>query len=609
MSQKEKKGKQSARNPEDEVQNKSSRIIKRHPSRLLGTQEGAGRDVVTPSNRSKIPVTSDVERIRPNTRTTPGTQEGAGRDVVTPSNRPARSEIQVTPDVERIRPNTRSNTPGSVGRNTSSSSSLSSRSRIDNIKELQAKKPNIRLPSNLLNIFEKTDVAPPAEDLPTGNDEELKQQIYDLRIQNHQLERQNREFANQIETLKANITSLKDENEMLMSINEAFGQENEQLNDEIKRFWSFRIPRSLQSTQSSSQPRSSDKDLADGEDESSFHPVKRKRHKAKGKRIARNDDGEECDNEEARTEMKSILKTLPRELNLKVEETFASEVNTEIRRKLVPELLKAMKPRYNPSYDQLKSWLQALHKHRRSRYMYRQKGKIDKDDRRLHCNGRHGEKKARRIKGAKSLFEKGDERLAKYDKSEIYRILQDNDFHSPELSVTDDENPSLKHNINVYDLSWRSDELRHLLRNILDPYSLSLQSAQLTRPRNYNDAIYVYRQPPPANVPDWAYVEQNTAYETDFDNQNTPSDGGAQNAPSNISDVSNQKRLSHEERRILIDVNEEHQRGESSTHGEIRGALLQSIHEEQMIQRKAAAESGDDYAPLTDEDYGSEMIE
>ncbi|UZO23430.1 uncharacterized protein OCT59_015770 [Rhizophagus irregularis] len=416
MSQKEKKGKQSARNPEDEVQNKSSRIIKRHPSRLLGISRDVATLSTTLSNhpaRSKIPVTPDVERIRSNTRTTPGTQEGAGRDVVTPSNR---SKIPVTSDVERIRPNTRSNTPGSVGRNTSSSSSLSSRSRIDNIKELQAKKPNIRLPSNLLNIFEKTDVAPPAEDLPTGNDEELKQQIYDLRIQNHQLECQNREFANQIETLKANITSLKDENEMLMSINEAFGQENEQLNDKIKRFRSFCIPRSLQSMQSSSQPRSSDEDLADGEDESSFHPVKRKRHKAKGKRIARNDDGEECDNEEAR-------------------------------------------------------------------------------------------KKARRIKGAKSLFEKGDERLAK--------------------------------------------------------------------------------QPPPANVPDWAYVEQNTAYETDFDNQNTLSDGGAQNAPSNISDVSNQKRLSHEERRILID----------------------SIHEEQMIQRKAVAESGDDYAPLTDEDYGSEMIE
>ncbi|CAG8720743.1 14788_t:CDS:2, partial [Rhizophagus irregularis] len=258
MSQKEKKGKQSARNPEDEVQNKSSRIIKRHPSRLLGISQDVATLSTTLSNhpaRSKIPVIPDVERIRSNTRTTPGTQEGAGRDVVTPSNR---SKIPVTSDVERIRPNTRSNTPGS-----------------------------------------KTDVAPPAEDLPTGNDEELKQQIYDLRIQNHQLERQNRKFANQIKTLKANITSLKDENEMLMSINEAFGQENEQLNDEIKQFRSFRIPRSLQSTQSSSQPRSSDEDLADGEDESSFHPVKRKRHKAKGKRIARNDDGEECDNEEA----------------------------------------------------------------------------------------------------------------------------------------------------------------------------------------------------------------------------------------------------------------------------------------------------------------------
>jgi len=89
------------------------------------------------------------------------------------------------------------------------------------------------------------------------------------------------------------------------------------------------------------------------------------------------------------------------------------------------------------------------------------------------------------------------------------------------------------------------------------------------------------------------------------------SDRGA-NAPS---DVSNQKRLSHEERRIMIDVDEEHRRGESSAHGKICGALLQSIHEEQVIQRKAAAESGDNYASLTDEDYGGdyddydEMIE
>jgi hypothetical protein len=61
----------------------------------------------------------------------------------------------------------------------------------------------------------------------------------------------------------------------------------------------------------------------------------------------------------------------------------------------------------------------------------------------------------------------------------------------------------------------------------------------------------------------------------------------------------------------MIDIDEEHRRGESSAHGEICGALL-SIHGEQAIQRKAAAKSGDDYAPLTDEDYGGdydEMIE
>ena len=89
--------------------------------------------------------------------------------------------------------------------------------------------------------------------------------------------------------------------------------------------------------------------------------------------------------------MKSILKILLPELNLKLDEPFTSKANTEIRRQLVSELLKAMKPRYNPSYGQLKSWLQALHKHRRGRYIYRQKGKIDKDNWCLYCNSHHGE--------------------------------------------------------------------------------------------------------------------------------------------------------------------------------------------------------------------------
>ena len=68
--------------------------------------------------------------------------------------------------------------------------------------------------------------------------------------------------------------------------------------------------------------------------------------------------------------MKAILKTLPSEFEFKIDETFTSETNDKIRRKLVPELLKAMVPRYRSTYNQLNNWLKALHKHRRSLYNY-----------------------------------------------------------------------------------------------------------------------------------------------------------------------------------------------------------------------------------------------
>jgi hypothetical protein len=89
--------------------------------------------------------------------------------------------------------------------------------------------------------------------------------------------------------------------------------------------------------------------------------------------------------------MKSILKTLPVENQVKYDETFTSDSNREILQKLIPELINAMRPRYNPSYGQIKDWLQSLHRHRRSRYNYSQSGKLDKDNRRLHSNSRLNE--------------------------------------------------------------------------------------------------------------------------------------------------------------------------------------------------------------------------
>jgi len=86
--------------------------------------------------------------------------------------------------------------------------------------------------------------------------------------------------------------------------------------------------------------------------------------------------------------MKSILKTIPRESDLNYDETFVSSINVEIRRKLVPELRKSLKPKFNPTHNQITQWLMSLHKSRRSRSNYRKKGRLDSDNRRLHANGR-----------------------------------------------------------------------------------------------------------------------------------------------------------------------------------------------------------------------------
>jgi hypothetical protein len=82
---------------------------------------------------------------------------------------------------------------------------------------------------------------------------------------------------------------------------------------------------------------------------------------------------------------------MPSELELKYDEKFSSEENSNIIRQLVPRLIEAMKPRYTPTYKQIKTWLSALHKHRRVRWLYKERGTLDRDNRRLHKNNRLAE--------------------------------------------------------------------------------------------------------------------------------------------------------------------------------------------------------------------------
>ena len=58
----------------------------------------------------------------------------------------------------------------------------------------------------------------------------------------------------------------------------------------------------------------------------------------------------------------------------------------------------------------------------------------------------------------KALFKSEDERITKYDKDSLIKMLADRSYHSPELSETDKENRE-KTVVNVDDLSWRSSEV------------------------------------------------------------------------------------------------------------------------------------------------------
>ncbi|CAB4378692.1 unnamed protein product [Rhizophagus irregularis] len=125
-----------------------------------------------------------------------------------------------------------------------------------------------------------------------------------------------------------------------------------------------------------------------------------KKRKVVRRQIDQSDDDFETDEENARTEMKVILKTMPPELTLRYDKKFTNETNADILRQLIPRLIASMKPQFSPSLS---------------------------------------EKKSRRVKGAISLFKRNDDRVKDYDKTEVLNILKDTHYHSPEDSETDKE--------------------------------------------------------------------------------------------------------------------------------------------------------------------------
>lgn len=59
----------------------------------------------------------------------------------------------------------------------------------------------------------------------------------------------------------------------------------------------------------------------------------------------------------------------------------------------------------------------------------------------------------------------------------------------------------------------------------MDRHALSLQTAQLTRPRNYDDRYSVVVRHP-RNAPAWTFIDQNIPADTDFSAPATEAEGG-----------------------------------------------------------------------------------
>ena len=60
--------------------------------------------------------------------------------------------------------------------------------------------------------------------------------------------------------------------------------------------------------------------------------------------------------------MKRILKTISPEFDMNYKEMFNSQLNIEIQRQLILELVKALKLKHCASSDQISNWLQSLHR-------------------------------------------------------------------------------------------------------------------------------------------------------------------------------------------------------------------------------------------------------
>lgn len=220
-----------------------------------------------------------------------------------------------------------------------------------------------------------------------------------MRTEVENLKKENAELENKVNDLENQLITIEYINKEFASQEKQLKQRIEDLENQLRALHSEPVvvvpPKSglfAKSAKSVTPAEHSIIELSESES-SDDQPIPPKRilpsREAKGKGKAVTED--EPNPVGARAEMKILMKSIPEEYQLKVDQVFSSSDNKKILGKIIPELLDALAPRFNPSRKQLHEWLGALHRHQRGRHRKAETGKLDADNRRLHANSRLNE--------------------------------------------------------------------------------------------------------------------------------------------------------------------------------------------------------------------------
>ncbi|CAB4416318.1 unnamed protein product [Rhizophagus irregularis] len=350
------------------------------------------------------------------------------------------------------------------------------------LSEMKKRYGNIRIPQKFVLVVKDDQ----------GNERMIDDDDTDLEAENLKLKKQIEEVQVENAKLQRENNRLFDENRFLTRINEAFADENDDLRESLNRYSRIRLPKAIHRQTDLEQPAKRQKRIKTKKSE-------RYEEESEEERSGSNNN-DEYDEKEARITMKRSI----------------ARKNLKIRRKLVPELRSALALCFPASNKQLTKWLGYLHKSHHSHQRLMDRGKADENKHRVHSNNRVHDKKICRMKADKRLYSFDDEWITKYDKRRLLKMLSNRLFHSPEISETDEEDPT-KSIIAIYDYSWRSDELKNLLRNVLDVHSSN--KSKLIRERRYDDEVQKYDRPHPSNAPEWSYIvqQQDLIFDTDID--------------------------------------------------------------------------------------------